>query len=196
MTSLIKVGIRKTPTAFVPEAPHDGQPYVRLNGQWVPIVKGITHDFRVRAVATTMNTAILSGSVLSFDTVDLDSDLFAPVTRPFNAITIPKNLEAIYVFSGWSSSTGTQATSLGMGVLINGVNKFSDTNQTLWGPNSISYQLDAGAGEVLRLKAGDKLQLVSNSPHTAGFKSVVMAAARPRSKPGMLIPAMPWVQPA
>ena len=106
---------------------------------------------------------------------------------PFDAITIPPGLDGIYVFSGWSSSSGDQSTSMGMGILINGVNKFSDTNQTIWGPGSVDYQLDNGAVEVLRLAAGDRLQLINNSVSSGPnvFKSVTMAASR--IEPGLQI---------
>ena len=33
------------PVSHVPEAPMDGQAYVRVNGEWLPIVKGITARF-------------------------------------------------------------------------------------------------------------------------------------------------------
>ena len=185
MTSHIKP-IIGTPVSHVPEAPMDGQAYVRVNGEWAPIVKGITHDFRVRA-SDSLNSAIPNGGILRFDLVDLDSDGFAPAAMPFDAITIPPGLDGIYVFSGWSSSSGDQSTSMGMGILINGVNKFSDTNQTIWGPGSVDYQLDNGAVEVLRLAAGDRLQLINNSvsggPNV--FKSVTMAASR--IEPGLQI---------
>ena len=55
---------------------------------------------------------------------------------PFDAITIPPGLRD-FVFSGWSSSSGDESTSMGMGILINGVNKFSYTNQTIWGPAAL-----------------------------------------------------------
>ena len=174
------------PIEHVLEAPMDGQAYVRVNGQWAPIVKGITHDFRVRA-SDGLNNAVANGGILRFDIVDLDSDGFAPTAMPFSAITIPDGLDGIYVFSGWSSSSGDQSTSMGMGVLINGINKFSDTNQTIWGPGSVDYQLDNGAVEVLRLVAGDTLQLINNSVSSGAnvFTSVTMAASR--IEPGLQI---------
>jgi len=174
------------PVAFVPEAPMDGRAYVRVNGEWAPIVRGVTHDFRVRAVGSTMNTAVRPGGVLQFDTVDIDSDGFAPKTSPFDHIAIPVGLGGIYVFTGWSTGHGTHATSLGMGVLINGINKFFVTNQTIWGPASVNYTLDNGAVEVLRLAEGDKLQLLNNSTAASSvFNDTVMAAAR--IEPGLQI---------
>ena len=185
MSSHIKLNAG-APVTFVPEAPKDGRAYVRVDGEWAPIVKGITHDFRIRA-SDTLNAAVANNGLLRFDLVDIDSDGFAPAARPFNAVTIPPGLDGIYVFSAWSSSKGDQSTSMGMGILINGVNKFSDTNQTIWGPGSVDYQLDNGAVEVLRLFTGDTLQLINNSVSSGSnvFKSVTMAASR--IEPGLQI---------
>ena len=185
MSSHIKLNAG-APVTFVPEAPMDGRAYVRVDGEWVALVKGITHDFRVRA-SDGLNNAVANGGILRFDIVDLDSDGFAPQDKPFNKIAIPPGLGGIYVFSGWSSGSGNQATSLGMGILINGINKFSDTNQTIWGPGSVNYTLDIGAVEVLRLGEGDTLQLINNSVSGGAnvFTSVTMAASR--IEPGLQI---------
>ena len=174
------------PISFVPEAPMDGRAYVRVDGEWAALVKGITHDFRIRAT-DALNTAVANGGVLRFDLVDIDSDGFAPETMPFDRITVPPGLGGIYVFSGWSSTTGNQSTSMGMGILINGINKFSDTNQAIWGPGSVSYQLDNGAVAILRLADGDTLQLINNSVSGGAnvFKSVEMSASR--IEPGLQI---------
>ena len=40
---------------------------------------------------------------------------------------------------------------------------FSETNQAIYGPNSVDYILDNSAVSILRLKAGDRVQLVNNS---------------------------------
>jgi hypothetical protein len=138
------------------------------------------HDFRIRCVSAALNAAVPNGGLLQFDTVDFDSAGYAPPTMPFDTVTVPAGLGGIYIFAAWSSSTGTQATSMGMGILINASARFLQTNQSITGPASVNYTLDNGAVEILRLSAGDTVQLVNNSV-SAGpnvFQSVTMSMAR------------------
>ena len=64
--------------------------------------------------------------------------------------------------------------------MVNGARTFSETNQAIYGPNSIDYILDNSAVSILRLKAGDRVQLVNNSVSggTNVFTSVTMSLAR------------------
>ena len=69
---------------------------------------------------------------------------------------------------------------MGMGIMVNGARTFSETNQAIYGPNSVDYILDNSAVSILRLKAGDRVQLVNNSVSggTNAFTSVTMSLAR------------------
>jgi hypothetical protein len=122
-----------------------------------------THDVRVRTISTTLNNAVVNGGVLQFDTIDFDTDGFAPVTTPFDHLTVPTGLDGIYIFTGWSSGSGNQSTTLGMGILINGVQRFPVANQSISGPGSVNYVLSNAAIQTVRLAAGDVVQLVNNS---------------------------------
>ena len=58
---------------------------------------------------------------------------------------------------------------MGMGIMVNGARTFSETNQAIYGPNSVDYILDNSAVSIVsRLKAGDRVQLVNNSECRAG----------------------------
>lgn len=140
----------------------------------------VTHDVRVRTANNTLNNAVANGGTLKFDTIDYDSDGFAPATTPFDTITIPTGLGGIYVLTAWSSGNGNQSTTLGMGVFLNGAQKYSSTNQSISGPGSVSYVLNNPAVEVLHLDAGDTLQMINNSVTggTNAFTSVTLAMVR------------------
>ena len=71
--------------------------------------------------------AIADGAVLHFDTIQEDTDGYAPVvaavtpTAPsFNLLAIPPGLGGVYLINGWASGSGNQSTTLGMGVLVDG----------------------------------------------------------------------------
>jgi hypothetical protein len=128
----------------------------------------------------TLNEAVVNGGVLRFDRVRIDTDGFVPTTMPIDIITIPAGLGGLYLLVATSSGSGTQSTTLGMGILVNGSQVFSHTNQSISGPQSVAYTLDNGAVEMGRLSAGDTLQLRNNSV-SAGpnvFLSTTMALAR------------------
>ena len=138
------------------------------------------HDVRIRCVSTTLNNAVANGAALRFDTIDYDSDGFAPITSPFDTITIPPRLGGSYVLTAWASGNGNQSTTLGMGVFLNGTQKYSSTNQSISGPGSVSYVLNNPAVEVLHLNEGDTLQMINNSV-TGGtnvFTSITLAMVR------------------
>jgi hypothetical protein len=136
------------------------------------------HYVRVRAANNTLNATVANGAVLQFDTVDTDTNGYAPGTTPFSTITIPVGYGGAYVINGWSSGTGTQATTLGMGIMING-GALSGTNQSITGPASVTYVLDNAAVSVLHLSAGDTVQLVNNSVSagTNAFTAVFLSLA-------------------
>ena len=78
------------------------------------------------------------------------------------------------------AGSGDQSTSLGMGVLINGSMGFSETNQMLRGPGSVSYTFDNDATQLLQLVGGDTIELINNSVSSGpnAFTSVSMAVVR------------------
>ena len=157
-----------------------GSDFTSLEARVTAIERMTTHDVRVRTASNTLNNAVANGGFLRFDTVDFDSDNFASATPPFDHITIPSGLGGIYVLTAWASGSGNQSTTLGMGVLLNGVQKYSSTNQSISGPGSVSYILDCAAVEVLHMNDGDTLQLVNNSVTggTNAFTSVSLAMVR------------------
>jgi phage shock protein A len=138
------------------------------------------HDVRVRAVSTTLNNAVANNAALQFDTIDFDSDGFVPVTTPFDHVTIPGGLGGVYIFTAWASGSGNQSTTLGMGILVNGVERFPVANQSISGPGSVNYVLSTPAIQTMRLSAGDVVQLVNTSV-TGGtniFTGVTMSLVR------------------
>ena len=140
----------------------------------------LLHNVKVSTVGATLNNAVANGAVLRFDTVTADSDGYAPTGAPFDHVTIPTKLGGMYVLTGWSSSSGTQSTTLGMGILVNGSSAYSATNQSISGPGSVNYTLDNDAVEILQLNDGDIVQLINNSVSsgTNMFTSVEMSLIR------------------
>lgn len=134
-----------------------------LDARISAIERMTNHDVRVRCVSTTLNNAVVNDGILRFDTIDFDSDGYAPVTTPFDNFTVPSGLGGIYIFTGWASGSGNQSTTLGMGILINGVQRFPIANQSISGPGSVSYVLSTPAIQTVRLDDGDVIQLVNNS---------------------------------
>ena len=137
------------------------------------------HYVRVFAAAN-INSAVANGELLQFDTIYYDSNGFAPAVGSFNTIVIPAGLGGVYLINGWSSTTANQSTTMGLGILINGSASFSETNQSISGPGSVTYTLDLGAVSVLLLNDGDTVGLINNSvsPGPNAFNSVTLALAR------------------
>jgi hypothetical protein len=135
------------------------------------------HYVRVRTATESLNAAVANGAALQFDTIDKDTDGFAPTTSPFNKVTIPAGLAGAYVITAASSSSGTQATTLGMAITINNTVQLSPINQSITGPTSVNYTLDTTPVQIVTLPAGATIQLVNNSA-TNAFRSVFLALAR------------------
>jgi hypothetical protein len=57
----------------------------------------VVHCVRVRTAVNTLNNAVVAGGVLRFDTIDFDSDAYAPVSSPFSTIMIPAGLGGTYL---------------------------------------------------------------------------------------------------
>ena len=54
----------------------------------------------------------------------------------------------VYIINGWSSTHANQATTMGMGIMVNGERTFSETNQAIYGPASVDYVLDNSAVSI------------------------------------------------
>ena len=144
------------------------------------IIGGNSNYVRVYTADETLNNAVcpmaaFCGSIRL--TAIADS---VTATPPYDGITIPPELDGVYIINGWSSTHANQATTMGMGIMVNGARTFSETNQAIYGPNSVYYILVNSAVSILRLKAGDRVQLVNNSVSggTNAFTSVTMSLAR------------------
>ena len=161
----------------------------RIEGLAAPPPPERAHYVRVITANNALNAAIADGAVLHFDTIQEDTDGYAPVvaavtpTAPsFNLLAIPPGLGGVYLINGWASGSGNQSTTLGMGVLVNGV-RLTGTNQSIHGPGSVNYTLDNAAVAVLRLHDGDTVQLFNTSvsgkpnPFTAVFLSLARFGA-------------------
>ena len=59
--------------------------------------------------------------------------------RLTTGLQIPTGLDGVYIINGWSSTHANQATTMGMGIMVNGARTFSETNQAIYGPNSVDY---------------------------------------------------------
>ena len=109
------------------------------------IIGGPSNAVGVHTADETLNSAVANGGLLQFDTVDNDAASFAPASSPFNHLTIPAGLGGVYSLIGLASvfADASTGTTVGIGVLVNGVQIYATTNQSvvLGGPL-------AGAGDV------------------------------------------------
>jgi hypothetical protein len=145
----------------------------------VPAPPPIAHWVRVRAANDALNAAVANGGSLQFDVVDFDSDGYAPVSSPFDHITIPVGWDGVYTVMATSSSSGTQASTIGMGLVVNDLVTLSGTNKSISGGGSLSYTLDNDAVQILKLKAGNTIGLKNNSVSGGAdsFKSAYLTLA-------------------
>jgi hypothetical protein len=145
----------------------------------VPAPLPLAHWVRVRAANDALNAMVANGGSLQFDTVDIDSDGYAPTSSPFDHITIPVGRDGVYTVMATSSSSGTQASTIGMGLVVNGAITLSGTNKSIGGGGSLSYTLDNDAVQILKFKAGNTIGLKNNSVSggTDSFKSTYLTLA-------------------
>jgi hypothetical protein len=145
----------------------------------VPAPPPLAHWVRVRAADNALNAAVANGGLLQFDTIDIDSDGYAPSSSPFDHITIPAGLDGVYTALATSSSSGTQASTIGMGLLVNNTVTLSGTNKSIGGGGSLNYTLDNDAIQILKLKAGFTVGLKNNSVSggTDSFTSTYLTLA-------------------
>ena len=120
-----------------------------------------------------------NGGVLRFDTIDGNSDVVT-AAPPYDGITIPPGLDGVYIINGLVEHARQSGDDDGHGHHGQWRPHSSETNQAIYGPNSVDYILDNSAVSILRLKAGDRVQLVNNSVSggTNAFTSVTMSLAR------------------
>lgn len=153
------------------------------------IIGGPSNAVGVHTADETLNSAVANGGLLQFDTVDNDAASFAPASSPFNHLTIPAGLGGVYSLIGLASvfADASTGTTVGIGVLVNGVQIYATTNQSvvLGGPLAgagdvtVSYTFNCVATQHLSLSAGDTVQLSSTcSPGPNAFTSVSLALAR------------------
>jgi hypothetical protein len=140
---------------------------------------GRAHYVRVLTTDNSLNNAVANGAVLRFDTIYEDTDGYAPSATPFSGLTIPAGMGGVYVINGWSSGSGNQSTTLGMGVLVNAT-QLTGTNQSISGPGSVNYTLDNAAVAILRLNDGDTVEMFNTSVSSGKnvFTAVFMSLAR------------------
>ena len=128
------------------------------------IIGGPTNAVGVHTATDSINSAVAAGGLLQFDTVDNDAGGFAPTGSPFNHVTIPAGLGGVYSLVGSASVAGDSTMTVGMGVLVNGVQVYATTNQSMTGTSAVgvvtlSYSLSCVAAQHLSLAAGDTVQL-------------------------------------
>ena len=174
-----KDGAPGAPGAPGAVGPLDSKTYGRKNGVWVDI--DTARYVRVRTVSTTLNNAVVNGitGLLRFDTIDEDTDGYMVGSAPWTGVKVPVGLAGVYIINGWSSGSGNQSTTLGMGVLVNST-QLTGTNQSISGPGSVNYTLDNAAVAILRLNDGDVVELFNTSVTGVSdtFRSVFMSVAR------------------
>lgn len=148
------------------------------------IIGGPTNAVGVHTATDSLNSAVATGGLLQFDTVDSDAGGFAPTSSPFTTLTIPAGLGGVYSLVGSASVAGDSAGTVGMGVLVNGTQVYATTNQSFNGTLSgiavnMSYIINCVAAQHLSLAAGDTVQLSSTcTPGPNAFTAVSLALAR------------------
>lgn len=163
--------------------PPSANVYLNGNGQWAsgPAgTGGYTHFVRVRVANNSLNASVANNAVLSFDTIDSDTDSYASTSLPINRVTVPAGLGGLYVLVSAASSTGTQATTLGVGFMINGTLTLSQANEWITGPGSVNYAFTKTPVQIGYLSAGDYIQLYNTSTSAGpnAFTNTFMALAR------------------
>jgi hypothetical protein len=122
------------------------------------------HFVRVRAANASLNAGLANNGILRYDTVDSDTDGYALGNLPLDRIIVPSGLSGIYVLTAESTTSATaQSTTIGMGVLINGVTQLSSGAQSVGGPGAIIYTLDTSPTLIGHMYAGDYVQLYNTS---------------------------------
>lgn len=162
----------------LPDPPSSGV-YLNGNGNWTTL-SAATHHVRVRVANDALNAAVANNAVLSFDTIDSDTDGYASTSLPINRVTVPAGLGGLYLIVAESSTSGTQATTIGMGIMVNGIGRLSPSNQSVTGPASVNYTLGSQPSQIGYLNAGDYIQLYNTSVSggTNPFTHTFMALAR------------------
>jgi hypothetical protein len=139
------------------------------------------HFVRVRAANNSLNANLANNGILRYDTVDSDTDGYALGSLPLNQVTIPPGLGGVYIVTAESTTAATAvSTSIGMGLLINGVLQLSAGNQSVGGPGAISYTLAAAPTLIGHLYDGDIIQLYNTSTSTGpnSFTGVFLSLFR------------------
>lgn len=138
------------------------------------------HYARVKVTNDNINNSVGDGAPLQFDTINFDTDGFAPPVGTFNTLTVPTGLDGLYLLVAESATIGNQNQTVGMGISINGALIVATINQYVKGPSSVSYCFIANPTRITILAAGDQIQLVNNSV-TAGneaFTNVSLAVVK------------------
>ena len=153
------------------------------------IIGGPSNAVGVHTANETLNSAVANGGLLQFDTIDNDAASFAPTSSPFDHLTIPAGLGGVYSLIGSASvsADASTGTTVGIGVLVNGVQIYATTNQSVVmsgilagsGEIALNYTFNCVAAQHLSLSAGDVVKLSSTcSPGPNAFTSVSLALAR------------------
>jgi hypothetical protein len=139
---------------WVPEAPQDGQDYVRRNGDWVvaPVGGGggVSHAFCAYGTGTTASLVPDNDVVTAYGTVFVNqSSAFAS-----GVYTAPEDGDYAFLFS-----LQTEATSLGDFYLqVNGTTQVIYTNRQNWTGAPLNATLSLSAGDTVRIYTGTMSQ--------------------------------------